>query len=203
MAYRELATTKPFIVNKNLGSAVEVEPEELTRANADGLPVVVPTQKQKYDFDRNGWLLIPSVLSDAEIGEMREFCERLRTEPDGLPEPERCALGGPLQKLADHPNTQPPPPTHHPPTPHTTPPTPPTPPPHPPPHPTTHTPTPPTTHTTPTLQQTNKPARPSRRKRAVPVAGRFASLPCVPGEAGALDARSARTRGEEHTISQS
>ena len=103
MAYKELATRKPFIVNKNLGSAVEVEPEELTMANADGVPVTVPTQKQKYDFDRNGWLLIPSVLSDTDIAEMREFCQRLHEAPEGIPEPERCALGGPLQKLADHP----------------------------------------------------------------------------------------------------
>lgn len=103
MAYKELATRKPFIVNKNLGSAVEVEPEELTTTNADGVPVVVPTQKQKYDFDRNGWLLIPSVLSDADIAEMREFCQRLHETPEHVPEPERCALGGPLQKLADHP----------------------------------------------------------------------------------------------------
>ena len=36
MSYKELATKKPFIVNKNLGSAVEVEPEELTSTNADG-----------------------------------------------------------------------------------------------------------------------------------------------------------------------
>ena len=103
MAYKELATRKPFIVNKNLGSAVEVEPEELTMTNADGVPVTVPTQKQKYDFDRNGWLLIPSVLSDTDIAEMREFCQRLHEAPEGIPEPERCALGGPLQKLADHP----------------------------------------------------------------------------------------------------
>ena len=103
MAYKKLATRKPFVVNKNLGSAVEVEPDELTTTNADGAPVAVPTQKQKYDFDRNGWLLIPSVLSDAEIAEMREFCQRLHEMPEHIPEPERCALGGPLQKLTDHP----------------------------------------------------------------------------------------------------
>ena len=103
MAYKELATRKPFIVNKNLGSAVEVEPEELTMTNADGVPVTIPTQKQKYDFDRNGWLLIPSILSDTDIAEMREFCQHLHEAPEGIPEPERCALGGPLQKLADHP----------------------------------------------------------------------------------------------------
>ena len=103
MAYKELVTKKPFIVNKNLGSAVEVEPEELTRTNADGVPVIVPTQKQKYDFDRNGWLLIPSVLSDADLSEMRTFCQLLQDSPTRIPEPERCTLGGPLQKLADHP----------------------------------------------------------------------------------------------------
>ena len=103
MVYKELATRKPFIVNKNLGSAVEVEPDELTTTNADGVPVTVPTQKQKYDFDRNGWLLIPSVLSDADIAEMREFCQHLHERPARIPEPERCALGGPLQKLIDHP----------------------------------------------------------------------------------------------------
>ena len=103
MAYKELVTKKPFIVNKNLGSAVEVEPEELTLTNADGVPVSVPTQKQKYDFDRNGWLLIPNVLSDADISEMREFCQLLQESPERIPESERCTLGGPLQRLADHP----------------------------------------------------------------------------------------------------
>ena len=87
MAYKELATRKPFIVNKNLGSAVEVEPEELTTTNTDGVPVVIPTQKQKYNFDRNGWLLIPSVLSDTDIAEMREFCQRLHETPSISPNP--------------------------------------------------------------------------------------------------------------------
>lgn len=103
MTYRELATKKPFIVNKNLGSAVDVEPEDLTHTNADGEPVVIPTQKQKYDFDRNGWLLIPGILSDTDTAEMREFCERLEKTPESIPEAERSVLGGALQKLADHP----------------------------------------------------------------------------------------------------
>lgn len=103
MAYRELATKKPFVVNKNLGSAVEVEPEDLTSTNADGLPVIIPTQKQKYDFDHKGWLLLRNILSEAEVKEMRGFCNQLKNEPNNIPEPERCGLGGPLQKLVDHP----------------------------------------------------------------------------------------------------
>ena len=103
MEYRDLATKKPFVVNKNLGSAVEIEPEELNKTNADGLQVINPTSKQKYDFDRKGWLLIPSVLSEEEITEMRDFCKRLKTDKNNIPKPQRCGLGGPLQKLADHP----------------------------------------------------------------------------------------------------
>ena len=104
MAYKELATRKPFIVNKNLGSAVEVEPDELTTTNADGASVTVPTQKQKYDFDRNGWLLIPSLLSDDDIAEMREFLSTSARGTRGYPRTRTvCTRRDPLQKLADHP----------------------------------------------------------------------------------------------------
>lgn len=103
MTYRELATRKPFIVNKNLGSALEIEPEDLTTTNADGNPVVIPTQKQKYDFDRNGWLLIPNLLTDEEVETKREFCKLLSTDPTNIALPERGGLGGPLQELVDHP----------------------------------------------------------------------------------------------------
>lgn len=103
MSYKELATKQPFVVNKNLGSAVEIEPEELTSTNADGLPVIIPTQKQKYDFDRKGWLLIPNVLSNTEVEELHDFCIRLKNEPNNVPEQDRCGLGGAPQKLVDHP----------------------------------------------------------------------------------------------------
>ena len=103
MEYNELATKKPFIVNKNLGSAVEVEPEELTATNADGLPIVLPTQKQKYDFDRKGWLLVPEVLSKEEISEIRAFCHELISNDQNITESQICGLEGPLQKLVDHP----------------------------------------------------------------------------------------------------
>lgn len=103
MAYRELATKKPFVVNKNLGSALDVEPEDLTKTNADGEPVIIPTQKQKYDFDRKGWLLIPNILSEEDIREMHEFCKSLKSEPESITAPDHFGLEGPLQKLVDHP----------------------------------------------------------------------------------------------------
>ncbi|MCG9127268.1 hypothetical protein JT359_06650 [Candidatus Poribacteria bacterium] len=103
MEYKELATKKPFIVNKNLGSAVEVEPEELTSANADELPIIYPTQKQKYDFDRQGWVVIPNVLSDEEIIEIRTFCDEIKYNKQDDSKWQHCGLEGPLQKLTDHP----------------------------------------------------------------------------------------------------
>ena len=100
---KKIVRSEPFVINKNMGSPMAISARDLTPKNADGLPVVLPTEKQKYDFDRNGWLLIPGVLSKDECDDMRTFAERLAKDPESIPEHERCPLGGPLQKLADHP----------------------------------------------------------------------------------------------------
>ena len=71
--------------------------------NADGKPAIEFTEDQKYIFDTRGWIAIPDVLTDDEIGEMREFCYRLKREPESIPEHHRYSVGGPLEKLADHP----------------------------------------------------------------------------------------------------
>ena len=103
MALEETRYGDPYIIDKNLGSHLDNNSTNLTRTNADGLSVIDLTQEQKYTFDRNGWLLIPGVLPDDELKEMQEFCMRLRHDPESIPEYERLALGGPLQKLIDHP----------------------------------------------------------------------------------------------------
>lgn len=75
----------------------------LPARNADGLPAVELTDEQKYILDTKGWLLMPSVLTDAEIAEMRAFCYRLHCDRESVPLSERSSIGGPLQKLTDHP----------------------------------------------------------------------------------------------------
>ncbi len=95
---------KPFIVDKNLGAALDLENASLPETTSDGTPVVPPTQEQKYLFDMHGWLLVPGVLSGDELEEMQEFGYRLRHDPESIPAHERSPLGGPMQKLADHPN---------------------------------------------------------------------------------------------------
>ena len=75
----------------------------LPEKNADGLPIPELTEDQKYLLDTKGWLLIPGVLTDDEIAEMRDFCYRLHLDRNSLPLTERSSVGGPLQRLADHP----------------------------------------------------------------------------------------------------
>ena len=64
--------TKPFIVDKNLGAALDLDNTQLTKITSDGTPVVSPTQEQKYLFDMRGWLLVPGVLSGEEMPSKRQ-----------------------------------------------------------------------------------------------------------------------------------
>ena len=100
---KQIVNATPFVINKNLGSAQLTQAGDLTSTTADGAPVVPLTQKQKYDFDRNGWLLVPGVIKGDALAEMQEYAERLHRNPEGFSEAERCTLSGPLQKLMDHP----------------------------------------------------------------------------------------------------
>ena len=100
---KKISRGLPLTINKNLGSAQLTGVNELTKTNAEGTPVVPLSEKQKYDFDRNGWLLIPGLLSQSEVAQMRSHCERLVHDPESIPELERNSMSGPLQKLIDHP----------------------------------------------------------------------------------------------------
>src|SRR5947209_10541911 len=75
----------------------------LTERNADGKPAVELTDEQKYILDLKGWIALPAVLSESEVEEMRDFCYRLHRDRDSVPLHERSSVGGPLQKLTDHP----------------------------------------------------------------------------------------------------
>lgn len=106
MEYKESKANnsgKPFVIDKNLGAYLDWEAANLPQTNADGKPVIELSQEQKYLFDKQGWLLIPAVLEGDELETMRNFCYRLRHKPESIPEEERSTLGGPLQRLADHP----------------------------------------------------------------------------------------------------
>ena len=93
----------PYIINKNLGAPLQIDADDLPGKNADGQAVIELTVEQKYAFDTRGWLLIPEVLGGSELEEMQDFCHRLHHDPESIPEHERTTLGGPVQKLLDHP----------------------------------------------------------------------------------------------------
>ena len=71
--------------------------------NADDKTAIDFTEDQKFIFDTRGWIAIPGVLTDDEVAEMRDFCYRLKKSPESIPEHHRSSIGGPLEKLTDHP----------------------------------------------------------------------------------------------------
>ena len=71
--------------------------------NADDKPAIEFTEDQKFIFDTRGWIALPSVLTDDEVAEMRDFCYRLKKNPGSIPDHHRSSIGGPLEKLTDHP----------------------------------------------------------------------------------------------------
>ncbi|MBM3459190.1 MAG: hypothetical protein FJX77_11735, partial [Armatimonadetes bacterium] len=75
----------------------------VTERNADGREAICFTEEQRYLFDTRGWLAIPGVLDPEETHAMREFCVRLRNERETIPEKHRSSIGGPLERLTDHP----------------------------------------------------------------------------------------------------
>jgi hypothetical protein len=103
MTTTTIPPAQPLLFNKNLGQPLRPMSDLPPYTNADGEPVVPLTQEQKYVFDTWGWLLIPSVLNDADIEEMRAFCYCLKRDPESIPEPHRRTYGGPLERLTDHP----------------------------------------------------------------------------------------------------
>ncbi|HCR18178.1 MAG TPA: hypothetical protein DIU35_11905 [Candidatus Latescibacteria bacterium] len=75
----------------------------LPSANADGLPVVPMTDEQKYVFDLKGWLSLPGLFCEDELGPIREHQMKFLTDRESLPPEERDNHGGPSQVLLDHP----------------------------------------------------------------------------------------------------
>jgi len=71
--------------------------------NADGAAAIPFTDEQRYVFDVQGWIAIPDVLSDDQVGEMREFTYRLHRDRDSISPAHRSSIGGPLEALTDHP----------------------------------------------------------------------------------------------------
>lgn len=61
------------------------------------------TDEEVTEFDLKGFILFPSVLSEAEIAPIKAQCEQLRENKDGLPPAEQCLPGGAASVLIDHP----------------------------------------------------------------------------------------------------
>ena len=92
-----------YVISKDVGAPMEPYDAEFPTYNGAALPIVAPTEEQKYLFDTRGWLLLPEVVTGPELAEMQEWCRRLHFAPESLPEHRRTPLAGATQSLVDHP----------------------------------------------------------------------------------------------------
>ena len=99
----ESPAAKPLLFEQSKVGYVDIDGIDLPRTNTDGKPVIDLSEEQRYLFDTQGWLLVPGLLSDDQVEEMRAFCQRLHREPESLPEAQRSPIAGPLEQLTDHP----------------------------------------------------------------------------------------------------
>ena len=76
---------------------------KLPTKNADGLEVVPMTDEQKYVFDLKGWIAIPGLLTEEQLGPIREHQMAFLNERESLPPDQQDNHGGPSQILLDHP----------------------------------------------------------------------------------------------------
>ena len=67
------------------------------------IPLQPMTEYEQFLFDLKGFLVIPGVLSTAEIQTVRDHLDAYTQNPDGLPEPHRAPIAGPAEFLIDHP----------------------------------------------------------------------------------------------------
>ena len=75
----------------------------LPTTNADGRAVIPMTDAQKYFFDVKGFVALPGLLTEEELGLIREHQMKFLYERDSLPPDECDNHGGPSQILLDHP----------------------------------------------------------------------------------------------------
>ncbi len=92
------STSRPTSSN---GDAKEPMPNPTT--NAEDLPTIPLSEDQRFSFDTRGWLLLPALLTEEQITEMRAFCYSLKNDAASIPEHHRSSIGGPLEQLTDHP----------------------------------------------------------------------------------------------------
>lgn len=71
--------------------------------DAVGADVQPMSDYEKFMFDLKGFIVIPSVLSEAEVHAVRDHVTTLAKNPDSLPEHHRAPIAGPAEFLIDHP----------------------------------------------------------------------------------------------------
>ena len=75
----------------------------LLTTNGDGQPLIPMSEEQKYLFDLKGWIALPGVLDQEQLGPVRQHQMKFLYQRDSLPPEQRDNHGGLSQILLDHP----------------------------------------------------------------------------------------------------
>ena len=75
----------------------------LPTTNGDGQPIIPMSEEQKYLFDLKGWIALPSLLNQEQLGPVRQHQMKFLYQRDSLPPEQRDNHGGLSQILLDHP----------------------------------------------------------------------------------------------------
>ena len=75
----------------------------LPTTNGDGQPLIPMSEEQKYLFDLKGWIALPGLLDQEQLGPVRQHQMKFLYQRDSLPPEQRDNHGGLSQILLDHP----------------------------------------------------------------------------------------------------
>ena len=75
----------------------------LPTTNGDGQSIIPMSEEQKYLFDLKGWIALPGLLNQEQLGPVRQHQMKFLYQRDSLPPEQRDNHGGLSQILLDHP----------------------------------------------------------------------------------------------------
>ena len=64
------------------------------------------TEEQKFIFDLKGYLVLPGVLDESLVSQLKDQIDKFENNPEALPPQERALPGGAFAELIDHPEVK-------------------------------------------------------------------------------------------------
>lgn len=89
---------RPLVRLAPAGATADAADEAAAAAAVDPM-----TDYERFMLDLKGWVLIPDVLTPAQVSDIRAHVDRYHADPDSLPPHQRAPMAGAAELLIDHP----------------------------------------------------------------------------------------------------